>query len=226
MLCDDVAAVADDDRERALLDRAHRFVFSSEAVVAARALAINENNASEWMKLAALPFHTCWFEFLAADVCAGEWATQKKRWGIWFCQHPTDDLNVARDWTSDQFGEVMGAPDYFELNGRNHQPALNLITRCLILMNTKNMVEREAVEFNNARRVARGKRPLLSYHTCNIRRGVRLGREPAQANESDTAIRAHVVRGHIKLRKKGAFYWSPFVRGNPELGFIGKKYHV
>lgn len=38
--------------------------------------------------------------------------------------------------------------------------------------------------------------------------------------------RAHLVRGHFKVRKSGVFWWMPFVRGNQKLGFVHKHYEV
>jgi hypothetical protein len=97
------------------------------------------------------------------------------------------------------------------------------ILRCvLMVLNSRNMVEREyrpAPERLNRARAKSGKPPLMD--TTTIR--VKLSRAmQARATDSGTdprhPSRAHVVRGHFKIRKTGVWWWSPHVRGEPQAG--------
>jgi hypothetical protein len=76
----------------------------------------------------------------------------------------------------------------------------------------------EAEDFShlNKQRQRKGSPPLLSAHPIrwNLsrieRRAARSG-TPLTDDEQRAAI-AHMVRGHIKFRKTGAFWWSPHFR--------------
>lgn len=98
----------------------------------------------------------------------------------------------------------------------------------LALLNSRNVATTSEVDndgLNRARR-RRGKPPLLSFTTCQI--APRFQRHFATAGEtpSEASVRAHFVRGHFKMRKSGAFWWSPHLRGDQRLGFVDKDYRV
>jgi hypothetical protein len=99
----------------------------------------------------------------------------------------------------------------------------------LALLNSRNVVATESVDLtslNKARR--KRKQPeLLSYTTCKIslRLGARIARSQS-GNEGRSPIRAHFVRGHFKVRKSGIFWWSPFLRGDKDVGMVMKDYEI
>lgn len=44
--------------------------------------------------------------------------------------------------------------------------------------------------------------------------------------ESETQVRLHWRRGHVKHRKTGNFFWNAHMVGNKERGFLEKDYVV
>jgi len=48
----------------------------------------------------------------------------------------------------------------------------------------------------------------------------------ADGNPSGVALRALFVRGHLRRRKSGLFWWFAYQRGDPRLGFVHKDYSV
>jgi hypothetical protein len=91
---------------------------------------------------------------------------------------------------------------------------LNVIS-AFILMNSRDLSVREPVtqEKLNRARKRRGK-PLLQSHTL-IRLGAGRG---ISRGGSRAGSKAHIVRGHFKIRKGGVFWWSPHVRGDGRIG--------
>jgi hypothetical protein len=98
----------------------------------------------------------------------------------------------------------------------------------LLMMNSRNAVERqpsEPMERLNRKRTKLGKLPLLSYTT------VKLALSRVQANRSSdgsgrSGVRAHLVRGHFKIRKTGVFWWSHYVRGTAPGAVKHRAYEV
>ena len=97
------------------------------------------------------------------------------------------------------------------------------------LLNARNVIDREEVDNaeRNRRRLRSGSKrpPLLSHTRCMI--SARLKERMAEADaygEGEASVRAHFVRGHLKARETGIFWWSPFIRGNKRLGFVQKSY--
>ena len=80
----------------------------------------------------------------------------------------------------------------------------------LIVLNSKNLSEREAVTQAklNRKRASRGKAPLYPHTLLKLGSGISLSH-----GGSRSASRTHIVRGHFKVRKQGVFWWNPHVRG-------------
>ena len=101
----------------------------------------------------------------------------------------------------------------------------------LALLNAKNGARSEfrpAAPALNRSRVKAGKPPLIDYHQLTLRTGPRdaPGRAIEASAAGRAAMRAHAVRGHFKIRKTGAYWWSPFIRGDVSEGFANKRYKV
>jgi hypothetical protein len=83
----------------------------------------------------------------------------------------------------------------------------------------------------NARRERSGNAILFSAHAVSwdlsrAERRIRQSGEAASSEVRKEAI-AHIVRGHVKIRKSGAFWWSPHVRGSlAEHTLQGRDYKV
>jgi hypothetical protein len=98
----------------------------------------------------------------------------------------------------------------------------------LALLNTVNAVETRHVDLTglNKQRAKRGVQPLANHYTLTIsaRLKARIGK--VGHDPQHRALRAHLVRGHWKVRKTGIYYWHPFARGNRSKGTIEKGYKV
>lgn len=95
----------------------------------------------------------------------------------------------------------------------------------LICLNSKNLLRADPpddlTKLNKARR-RMGRPELLSFSTVKLSLSqVMRRKELAAAGAGD--VRAHLVRGHFKLRKTGAFWWSPFVRGDAAKGVVARR---
>jgi hypothetical protein len=67
---------------------------------------------------------------------------------------------------------------------------------------------------------------LLDHWTVTLRLSKGLSRGLAQSGIPVHEIRAHLVRGHFKIRQSGIYWWSPHVRGKAALGMIHSNYRV
>lgn len=99
----------------------------------------------------------------------------------------------------------------------------------IALLNSPNAAEREYVDNTrqNCRRQKRGDRPLASHYVLRIHPHLkrRVGDKSGEGRAS-AALRAHMVRGHWKVRRSGIFFWHPFLRSNPQHGTVSKDYAV
>lgn len=104
------------------------------------------------------------------------------------------------------------------------------ILRCVLMMlNSRNLTETrpgpDLAKINKARAKG-GKPPLLPYSTIRISLSRALHRRAAGgATGAPDGVRAHIVRGHFKVRKTGVFWWAPFMRGDPARGTVARKAH-
>ena len=128
----------------------------------------------------------------------------------------------------------LGSPMYrtlFELADNDWGGECTFWMAAVALLNARNVVDREEVDNaeRNRRRLRAGSKrpPLLSYTRCLISARLRERMAEAGANGGgEAAVRAHFVRGHLKARETGIFWWSPFIRGDKRLGFVRKEYEV
>jgi hypothetical protein len=99
---------------------------------------------------------------------------------------------------------------------------LDFIHAAMICLNSRNLMKREPEEdlsrLNKARRRL-GRTPLLSFSTVKVSLSASATRRVG-AQHNSTCLRAHLVRGHFKMRKSGVFWWSPFLRGDADAGFV------
>lgn len=87
----------------------------------------------------------------------------------------------------------------------------------LVVLNSRNLIdygeETDMTKLNKAR-TKRGKPPLLSHREIVLDLSkVQKRRISGDGMGDRAASQAHLVRGHIKVRKTGAFWWSSHVRG-------------
>lgn len=104
----------------------------------------------------------------------------------------------------------------------------SLLLGILMLLNTRNGTNREPADLAriNTGRLKRGKRPLLDHWTVTLRLSRGPSRGLARSGVPAHEIRAHLVRGHFKIRKSGIYWWSPHLRGDTALGAVHRKYQV
>jgi hypothetical protein len=100
---------------------------------------------------------------------------------------------------------------------------------CLILLNTKNVVEvlppADNARLNRAR-AKNGRPPLFSFYTCRISRDHHAAAAPGSGSVRAALCARQFVRGHFKARKSGVFWWSPHARGDLSRGMVAKDYEV
>jgi hypothetical protein len=99
--------------------------------------------------------------------------------------------------------------------------------QCLLAMlNSKNpVVEHTPVDLtklNKSRRKS-GKPMFLAYSKTRLAMSRSQGRIADARGVSREAARAHLVRGHFKIRRTGVFWWSPFLRGDARMGAVERK---
>jgi hypothetical protein len=98
----------------------------------------------------------------------------------------------------------------------------------LMLLNSRNSVEISGADvsrLNKARSKAR-KSPYYTYRVVDLAFTKIQQNRLAAAGLSDAARRAHLVRGHFKVRSTGIFWWMPHLRGDLNVGFADKDYGV
>lgn len=119
---------------------------------------------------------------------------------------------------ADQFIYELGAADWA---GEAH-----FIMATLALLNTLNATERVLVNnsrLNHAR--ARQRRPgFCDYHVLKIHPRIKQRIEGDAHADGHRELRAHLVRGHFKVRKSGIYFWRPHARGIGKL--LEKSYKV
>src|SRR5215475_5920629 len=113
-------------------------------------------------------------------------------------RHAPDELHdVIRAWTGDICGEA---------------PFVDAI---ILMMNSKNAVEHQTTDLSKLNKArAKHKRPLfLSHRVTHIHLSKTRAKVAAAAGMTRAEARAHLVRGHFKIRKSGVYWWSSFLRG-------------
>jgi hypothetical protein len=91
----------------------------------------------------------------------------------------------------------------------------------LAMLNTKNpCVEHEVVDITRLNKSRRklGRTEFLPYRRTRLALSRSQARYAAAHGIDREAARAHLVRGHFKIRRTGVFWWSPFLRGDTTKG--------
>jgi len=99
----------------------------------------------------------------------------------------------------------------------------------LSLLNARNAIQttpRPVAPALNRSRAKAGKLPLRDFHELTLRMTPREARAQREAGAHGGGMRAHIVRGHFKVRATGIYWWRPFVRGEVAEGFAKKTYNV
>ena len=121
----------------------------------------------------------------------------------------------------DAFVDIKGDVGAFETESAQAKEMLmhfiGVALPAVVLLNCRNGVTVDSHKIDaklQQSRIKRGKAPLQDYGL------VRLALRPAARSfvgdvsaAARDAARAHIVRGHFKVRSTGVFWWSHFVRG-------------
>ncbi|CAN5440604.1 hypothetical protein BH10CYA1_BH10CYA1_62190 [soil metagenome] len=106
----------------------------------------------------------------------------------------------------------------------------SLVKTVLAILNSKNITDQESVSTlpmpNNLRRKMPTQKKLYAHHLLKIDLTKSQRNRAAAYGLSVEEMRAHLVRGHFKVRKSGIFWWSPFVRGSAKEGIVTKDYEI
>jgi hypothetical protein len=115
--------------------------------------------------------------------------------------------DLMRAW----MGDITGEPAF--VNG------------VLLLLNSRNAIDHEPVDLTrlNRARHKRGKRPIFQHRITRLQLSKARERAALAQGLSRAEARAHLVRGHFKVRATGVFWWSPFARGHH--GTIQRKHY-
>lgn len=131
-------------------------------------------------------------------------------------------LVFAKPGETDRFGQFL-----YEVGTADWSGESVYLLAVLALLNTVNAAETRKVDLTglNKQRVKRGVHPLANHYTLTIsprlKARVGMGNDPQHRH-----LRAHLVRGHWKVRKSGIYFWRPFARGERDRGVIEKGYKV
>jgi len=193
---------------------AEHFDFSADGNMAAIQKMCNFRTEIDWSKSQGWKkYQTQTTEVEAIDRILGESmpALSKLVVGSMASRHTTKDLMdmLFKDYATDWGGEMM------------------FLRAVLIMLNTRNGVENISVSASpghDRQRLRAGKLPLFEHRIIKMKLRGPERRRPGSGEHG--GMRAHVVRGHFKVRKTGVFYWTPFVRGDPQLGNIRSRYEV
>jgi hypothetical protein len=124
----------------------------------------------------------------------------------------------------------LGGPNAIQLirdeATRDWKGEVQFLFAAIGLLNSRNFAEFEEVDNTklSAVRAKRGKPPRSSYVVCKIQRRFAM---PVSGHNHETAeLRAHLVRGHFKRKRRGVYWWSPHMRGSVRSGFVDKEYRV
>jgi len=93
---------------------------------------------------------------------------------------------------------------------------LPFVEAFFLLLNTKNTIirqDREDLSKLNKARARNKKAPLREFITTRLRISKVMRNRLGAAGLSRDQARAHLVRGHFKVRKSGVYWWSPHPRG-------------
>jgi hypothetical protein len=96
----------------------------------------------------------------------------------------------------------------------------------LAMLNSRNpVVEHEPVDMTKLNRARRrsGKPEFLTYSTTRLTLSRSQGRIADAHGITREAARAHLVRGHFKIRRTGVYWWSPFLRGVAKDGEVERQ---
>lgn len=85
----------------------------------------------------------------------------------------------------------------------------------LMMLNSRNAVEHQDHDISrlNKARVKSDKPPLLAHRVTHLHLSRARLRDAEASGMTRTEMRAHMVRGHFKVRRTGVYWWSAFVRG-------------
>jgi hypothetical protein len=94
----------------------------------------------------------------------------------------------------------------------------------LLMLNSPNAMEFEKEDLSKLNRIRgrSGKRDLHEFVVTKLRLPRGLSRRALGSGLSHSEIRAHLVRGHFKVRKTGVFWWSPYLWGRERAGFVDR----
>jgi hypothetical protein len=114
------------------------------------------------------------------------------------------------------------------LSRPNAEAEAGLLLAILMLLNSRNGTSREPADLTkiNAARRKQGRHPLLDFCTVNLRLSASRSRALGRSDVPVHLMRAHLVRGHFKIRRSGIYWWSPHIRGDANLGMLRKDYKV
>jgi hypothetical protein len=133
-------------------------------------------------------------------------------------------LNPRAESVAKRLADIHGdhASQIIQSQVKDWSGELDFIHATMICLNSRNLMRREPEEdlsrLNKARRRL-GRPPLLSFSNVKISLSASAVRRVG-VDVNTNSLRAHLVRGHFKIRKSGVFWWSPFVRGDAEQGIV------
>jgi hypothetical protein len=99
----------------------------------------------------------------------------------------------------------------------------------LAMLNTKNpCVEHEAVDITRLNKSRRklGRTEFLPYRRTRLALSRSQARIATARGIDREAARAHLVRGHFKIRATGVFWWSSFLRGDAAKGSAMREEYI
>lgn len=193
-----------------------------------------------------LPYSLCWFEWepvpgggIEGCLCSDD--NDVILITYFYCDSVGDleHLGGVRFCSSlDDWGGIKVDDEYGDKSIQDMTPqeqtafanlAIIVIQRThwvIALVNSKNIVDRRQVTVKQpiTRKRIKSKLPLYSHHIVQIKPSISASFSHAKNSANSKQVRAHLVRGHFKIRKSGAYWWNSFARGNANAGIVTHDY--
>jgi hypothetical protein len=129
---------------------------------------------------------------------------------FWPSRHAFEFLRIIREECPPEAGRQIMVGWMGDMSGE-----APFVSAVLAMLCSPNALEHREVELERLNRARRknGKEPILSHRITRLHLTRARLRDAAASGMTRAEMRAHLVRGHFKVRRSGVFWWMPFVRG-------------
>lgn len=231
------------------LEKSQKFLLSKDAEQLFRKfhLGITLESRNDFYRFSRVPFPYTWIELetversknLNCGYLFGVGNPQGTKYGCLYISHEVSEMDyvvwpmevqIEIPTVTNGFNltwntrKIFDVPDYSEeTNLFVSSKVMTGSASLLAMLNCKNLFEETEVSHPAAlqkSRIKRGRLPRCEHKILDL--GLTRGQRNSAIDSgmSETELRQHLVRGHFKRRSSGLYWWSPYLRGNPEIGHV------